>query len=88
MGLADVAALAATLRGRAYWLPVGDEKLLRRYERSRKADVATMGAAMDGLQQLFARDKAGWQAARNWGMNGFDRSGPVKRWIARLAMGL
>lgn len=88
LGLADVAALAATLRERAYWLPVGDEKLLRRYERSRKAEVATMGAAMDGLQQLFAQDKAGWQAARNWGMNGFDRSGLVKRWIARQAMGL
>lgn len=88
LGLADVAALAATLRARAYWLPVGDEKLLRRFERSRKAEVATMGAAMDGLQQLFARDKTGWQAARNWGMNGFDRSGPVKRWIARQAMGL
>lgn len=88
LGLADVAALAKVLHGREAWRDVGDEKLLRRYERSRKAEVAGMGAAMDGLQQLFAREQAGWQAARNWGMNGFERSGWLKQWVARQAMGL
>lgn len=88
LGLADAAALAKVLHEREYWRSPGDEKLLRRYERSRKAEVATMGAAMDGLQQLFARDQAGWQAARNWGMNGFERSGLIKQWVARQAMGL
>jgi 2-polyprenyl-6-methoxyphenol hydroxylase-like FAD-dependent oxidoreductase len=42
---------------------------------------------MDGLQQLFSRDGAPWQAVRNWGMNGFERSGLVKQWVARQAMG-
>jgi hypothetical protein len=28
---------------REYWRGLGDEKLLRRYERARKADVAAMG---------------------------------------------
>ena len=88
LGLADVAALAAILREREYWRSVGDEKLLRRYERSRKAEVLTMGATMDGLQQLFSRDDASWQAVRNWGMNGFERSGLIKQWVARQAMGL
>lgn len=87
LGLADVAALATTLRERAYWRPVGDEKLLRRYERSRKAEVLTMGATMDGLQQLFSQRSAPWQAVRNWGMNGFERSGLIKQWVARQAMG-
>jgi 2-polyprenyl-6-methoxyphenol hydroxylase-like FAD-dependent oxidoreductase len=87
LGLADVAALAQTLRERDYWRGVGDEKLLRRYERSRKAEVLAMGATMDGLQQLFSRDGAPWQAVRNWGMNGFERSGLVKQWVARQAMG-
>lgn len=86
-GLSDVAALASTLREREYWRPLGDEKLLRRYERSRKAEMLTMGATMDGLQQLFSRDGASWQAARNWGMNGFERSGLFKQWVARQAMG-
>jgi 2-polyprenyl-6-methoxyphenol hydroxylase-like FAD-dependent oxidoreductase len=87
LGLSDVAALTTTLREREYWRQVGDEKLLRRYERSRKAEVLAMGTAMDGLQQLFSRSGAPWQTARNWGMNGFERSGPVKRWVARQAMG-
>jgi len=66
---------------------VGDQKLLRRYERARKAEVLAMGATMDGLQRLFSQSSAAWQAARNWGMNGFERSGPVKQWVARQAMG-
>jgi 2-polyprenyl-6-methoxyphenol hydroxylase-like FAD-dependent oxidoreductase len=88
LGLADVAALAKVLHEREYWRAVGDEKLMRRYERSRKADVMATGATMDGLQQLFSRQGGAWQSARNWGMNGFERSGPLKQWIARQAMGL
>jgi 2-polyprenyl-6-methoxyphenol hydroxylase-like FAD-dependent oxidoreductase len=87
LGLSDVAALALTLREREYWRSLGDEKLLRRYERSRKAELLTMGTTMDGLQQLFSLSSAPWQALRNWGMNGFERSGPVKQWVARQAMG-
>ncbi len=88
LGLADVAALAKVLHEREYWRAVGDEKLMRRYERSRQADVLATGAAMDGLQQLFSRQGATWQSARNWGMNGFERSGLLKQWVARQAMGL
>jgi len=87
LGLSDVASLATTLREREYWRSVGDEKLLRRYERSRNTELLAMGTAMDGLQQLFARDNTVLQAARNWGMNGFERSGPIKQWLARQAMG-
>lgn len=88
LGLGDVAALAKVLHEREYWRAVGDEKLLRRYERSRKADVLATGATMDGLQQLFSHPGATWQSARNWGMNGFERSGLLKQWVARQAMGL
>lgn len=87
LGLADAAGLAAVIHGREYWRGLGDEKLLRRYERSRKADVAAMGAVTDGLHGLFAQDDARWQAVRNWGMKGFARSGPLKEWILRQAMG-
>ena len=87
LGLADVAALARVMQEREYWRSVGDEKLMRRYERSRKADVLATGATMDGLQQLFGRDGPGWQTLRNLGMKGFERSGPLKQWVARQAMG-
>ena len=88
LGLADVAALVKTLHEREYWRSVGDAILLRRFERSRKAEVVAMGTAMDGLQQLFSQRHSAWQALRNWGMNGFEHSGPLKHWAARQAMGL
>ena len=87
LGLADASELTQVLHQREYWRGVGDSKLLRRYERARKADVLAMGAATDGLQQLFARQAQPWSLLRNWGMTGFDRSGPLKEWVARQAMG-
>jgi 2-polyprenyl-6-methoxyphenol hydroxylase-like FAD-dependent oxidoreductase len=87
LGLADARELAKVLHEREYWRSVGDSRLLRRYERSRKADVLAMSATTDGLQQLFAQQAEPWQSLRNWGMTGFDRSGPLKAWVARRAMG-
>ncbi|MEO7547447.1 MAG: FAD-dependent monooxygenase, partial [Ramlibacter sp.] len=87
LGLADARELAKVMREREYWRGVGDMKLLRRYERARKADVLAMGAATDGLQQLFARQDAPLRWLRNRGMRGFDGSGPLKQWVARQAAG-
>ena len=88
LGLADAASLAGVIAAREYWRALGDEKLLRRYERSRKADVAATAAVTDGLHGLFAQPDAPWQALRNWGMNGFSRSGLLKNWVTRQAAGL
>ena len=85
--MADAKELAQVLHGREYWRGVADLKLLRRYERSRKADVLAMGATTDGLQQLFAQQAEPWALLRNWGMTGFDRTGWLKHWVARQAMG-
>ncbi len=87
LGLADAQELAAAIHGRGYWRGVDDPRMLRRYERARKADVAVMAAATDGLQQLFGHAGAPWQSLRHWGMLSFDRSGLLKRWVARQAMG-
>ncbi|MEG3063557.1 MAG: FAD-dependent monooxygenase [Comamonas sp.] len=88
LGLGDAQALARVLQQRDAWRSTGDNRLLRRYERERKAALAPMGLAMDGLQQLFTRREAPLQALRNWGMKGFEHSGPIKAWMARQAMGL
>ena len=88
LGLADAACLADVLARRESWRALGDEKLLRRYERARKADVATMGAVTDGLHSLFAQTASPWPLLRNWGMKGFAHSGLLKRWVARQAAGL
>lgn len=88
MGLADVDELVRVLVARPYWRSVGDPKLLRQYERARKADFAVMGQANDALQQLFTNPHPALQAMRNWGMNRFEQSGPIKHWVARRAMGV
>ena len=87
LGLGDVRELVQQLHGRDYWRSVGDARLLRRYERARKAEVALMGNATDALQLLFGRSGSGWQGLRRWGMEGFERSGPLKCWVAQRAMG-
>jgi 2-polyprenyl-6-methoxyphenol hydroxylase-like FAD-dependent oxidoreductase len=87
LGLADVAELVRLLDGRAYWRSVGDTRLLRQYERARKADFALVGNTGDALQQLFAHAHPSLQTLRNWGMNQFERSGLLKHWVARRAMG-
>lgn len=87
LGLADAACLTKVLAAREYWRPLGDERLLRRYERARKSDVASISLVTDGLQSLFATTSGPWQIARNFGMNGFDNSGFIKRWAMQQAAG-
>ncbi|MFN4361452.1 MAG: FAD-dependent monooxygenase [Hylemonella sp.] len=86
LGLADVAELTRVLHGREYWRGVDDEKLLRRYERTRKAGMLALDVGMDGLQLLFAREGQAWSALRNWGLQGVERSGWLKHWLAHKAM--
>jgi len=87
LGLGDVAELVRILDTRAYWRSVGDPKLLRAYERARKADYAVVGGSGDVLQQMFQQNHPTWQTLRNVGMRGFEMSGPLKRWITARAMG-
>ena len=87
VGLADAAELVRVIRAKEFWRPLYDLKLLRRYERARQADVKAMGLVTDGLQRLFAQPGPIWQNLRNWGMRGFDRSGPLKHWMTQRAMG-
>ena len=87
LGLGDVAELVRVLDTRPYWRSVADPKLLRSYERARKADFALVGGTGDALQQLFAHPHAAVASLRNWGMQGFNTSGLLKHWVARRAMG-
>lgn len=86
LGLGDVQALARLLGARSSWRSVADLHVLRQYERERKAALLPMHLSTDFLAQLFARPQPALQTLRNWGMQGFDRSGPLKSWVARRAM--
>jgi ubiquinone biosynthesis UbiH/UbiF/VisC/COQ6 family hydroxylase len=88
LGLADAAALTRRLRDRPYWRSLADLKGLRAYERERKAGIWPMSWTTDGLQLLFELSPAPLQTARNWGLSAFDRSGPLKQWATKIAMGL
>lgn len=87
VGLGDAAELARVLAAREPWRPLSDLRLLRRYERARRGQWLRMKAATDGLQLLFGHPAPLAGAMRNWGMALFERSGPLKSRIARLAMG-
>lgn len=87
LGLADAAELARCIAEREAFRGVGDERLLRRYERARRADVAAVAGVTDGLQLLFARNDGPAPALRSFGMKLFDRSRSLKAWVARKAMG-
>jgi len=87
LGLGDVAELAAVLEARPYWRSLADLRLLRAYERARKTELALIGGVGDALQQLFSYDATWTRSLRNAGMRAFERSGPVKAWIAQRAMG-
>ena len=87
LGLGDVMELVTLLDTRPYWRGVADARLLRQYERARKAELAMVGGSTDALQRLFDRPDALLQNIRNWGMLQFDRSGPLKHWVTARAMG-
>lgn len=87
LGLGDVAELVRVLSERPYWRSVDDMRLLRPYERARKAEFALIGNTGDAIQQLFANPHPAAQALRNWGMNQFERSRSIKHWVTQRAMG-
>ena len=87
LGLADAQALAKALASRADWQGTHHLRSLRQYARERQAAMAPVRLGTDWLAQLFARQQPAWQTLREWGMQGFDRSGPLKHWAARQAMG-
>jgi len=66
---------------------VGDTRVLRGYERARKADLQMVGGAGDALQRLFTHTHPALQSLRNLGMNTFNGNGLLKQWVIRRAMG-
>lgn len=89
LGLADAAVLTemigdALARGEC----PGDLPCLRRYERARKGANQLMLRFIDGISGLFASDSATVARLRGGGMRLFNHSGPLRRQVARVALGL
>jgi 2-octaprenyl-6-methoxyphenol hydroxylase len=89
LSIRDVAALAELLiDARRLGLDIGDESVLRRYERWRRFDVLALAAVTDGLNRLFSNALPILQLARDFGLAAVHRLPPLKRLLMRDAMGL
>jgi 2-octaprenylphenol hydroxylase len=89
LGISDAAELAKVIREAiAAGEHPGDLPVLRRYERARKGANSMMLYFVDTLNRLFAAPSAPAGALRRTGMRLFNRSGPVRRRVAAVALGL
>lgn len=89
LGLLDAATLAEVLLdASAAGQDIGAFKVLRRYERWRKADNLLMLGIMDGFKRLFGTSLPPVPLLRNIGLTLTDTLTPIKNLIARRAMGL
>lgn len=89
LGLLDAKVLAQEIvRAHQKHLPIGDLRVLQRYQRARKGHNLGMMWAMEGFKRLFADQALPIRWLRNIGMSGLDQSDMLKRHIMRTAMGL
>jgi 2-octaprenyl-6-methoxyphenol hydroxylase len=88
MGLRDVAALAEAVTDAArLGLDIGAPDVLSRYQRWRRFDTMTMGAATDGLNRLFSNGSDVLRLARDVGLGLVERVPALKRVFIREAAG-
>jgi ubiquinone biosynthesis UbiH/UbiF/VisC/COQ6 family hydroxylase len=87
LGFADARHLIEVLSQRGPETDVGAHALLRRYERSRREDIAAMTAVTHGLQRLFNAPGTLLASLRNLGLNLTDRLPPLKSLLVRQATG-
>jgi 2-octaprenylphenol hydroxylase len=86
LGLADVVALTKQITQAAGRDP-GKLRLLKRYERERKADNLDMLAVTDSLNRAFGMRSGGWDALRQFGIGAVNRLTPLKNLLMRRAAG-
>lgn len=90
LGLADVDALVSVLheaRAQEPWRSIGDERILKRYERARWFDTQAMLALTDSLVHLFGASQPLVRDVRNLGMSLVNGFTPLKRWLVNHALG-
>ena len=89
LGLADVASLiTVVVEALNDKKDIGEFKILRRYERWRRADNRSMLVAMDSLKRLFGSELSAVKDLRSLGLNITNNITPLKNLIMRQAMGL
>ena len=87
LGFADATALLAEVNKREAHRDCGDRRVLNRYRRARREEVAMMQITTDGLARLFSSDIEPVRLARNMGLNLLNRLPVLKRKLIAHAMG-
>jgi ubiquinone biosynthesis UbiH/UbiF/VisC/COQ6 family hydroxylase len=87
LGFRDARELAQVLTQRGAQSDCGDFHLLRRYERARREDIASMRLATDTLQRLFNNESPGLAKLRNLGLRVVNRQPQLKNLLVRRAVG-
>ena len=89
LGLRDVAALADCIHDAAgLGLDIGSEAVLDRYTQWRRFDTVTTGAAMDGMNRLFANTNPVLTLLRRAGLMAVNRMGSLKSVLVGEAAGI
>lgn len=86
LGFRDARELAQVLAARGAQADCGDYHLLRRYERARREDIATMQFTTDTLQRLFNNDEQRLAKLRNLGLRLANRQPRLKNLLVRHAV--
>lgn len=86
LGFRDVIALCQVLQARKPQQEIGDPRLLRAYERSRKSDMLAMDQLTHGLHWLFEQEQPMLAGLRRFGLACTEQQPAIKRLLARHAM--
>lgn len=87
LGLRDVSSFLEIIKTKEPFRLIDDHTLLRRYERARVADTASLLWLTDRLKKLFSANNSIEKQMRNWGLGLVNRSHIIKRQLIERALG-
>ena len=87
LGFQDAKELAALLEATPPWQDIGDERLLRRYQRARREETLLMQTTTDALRRLFRANPPGLKPLRNLGLGLTNALPFAKNLLVRYALG-
>jgi len=87
LGYQDAKVLANLLASTPEWQDIGDERLLRRYQRARREETLLMQSTTHLLHQLFRNHLPGLKPLRNIGMRLTNGLPIAKNLLVRYALG-
>jgi 2-polyprenylphenol 6-hydroxylase len=85
LGFRDVMQLTSLATKLHAMQDIGETSFLRKYERSRGADIATMNTLTTGLDALFASDSSMMKQVTNWGLRQLNRQSALKKLLIQQA---